>query len=114
MFVRQSVEKRLFLNHRFQCLNHDNGLLNPQGWRDTTPGLDRMPFIHVNHSTGGEVARYLGRHGSKRAAKAVWIGVAPPLTLKTAAHPGGLPMEAFDQIRAAVHNDRAQFFKGPR
>jgi len=57
------------------------------------------------------VARYLGRHGSKRAAKAVLIGAVPPLMLKTAVNPGGLPMEAFDQIRAAVLNDRAQFFK---
>jgi non-heme chloroperoxidase len=68
--------------------------------------------IHVGHSTGGgEVARYIGRHGTKRVAKAVLIGAVPPLMLKTAANPGGLPLEAFDQIRAAVLADRAQFFK---
>src|SRR5881398_3793538 len=74
--------------------------------------LDLKNAIHVGHSTGGgEVARYIGRHGTKRVAKAVLIGAVPPLMLKTAANPGGLPMEAFDQIRAAVLADRAQFFK---
>lgn len=58
---------------------------------------------HAGHSTGGgEVARYIGRHGTKRVAKPVLIGALPPLMLKTAANPGGLPMEAFDQIRAGV------------
>jgi non-heme chloroperoxidase len=57
------------------------------------------------------VARYIGRHGTKRVAKAVLIGAVPPLMLKTAANPGGLPIEAFDQIRAAVLADRSQFFK---
>src|SRR2546427_701357 len=68
--------------------------------------------VHIGHSTGGgEVARYIGRHGTKRVAKAVLIGAVPPLMLKTPANPGGLPMEAFDQIRAGVLNDRSQFFK---
>jgi non-heme chloroperoxidase len=68
--------------------------------------------IHVGHSTGGgEVARYIGRHGTTRVAKAVLIGAVPPLMLKTPANPGGLPMEAFDQIRTAVKADRSQFFK---
>jgi len=57
------------------------------------------------------VARYIGRHGTKRVAKAVLISAVPPLMLKTAANPGGLPMEAFDQIRAAVQADRSQFWK---
>jgi non-heme chloroperoxidase len=66
----------------------------------------------VGHSTGGgEVARYIGRHGTKRVAKAVLIGAVPPLMLKTPANPGGLPMEAFDDIRAGVVADRSQFFK---
>ncbi len=66
----------------------------------------------MGHSTGGgEVARYIGRYGTKRVAKAVLIGAVPPLMLKTAANPGGLPMEVFDQIRAGVLADRAQFFK---
>ena len=68
--------------------------------------------IHIGHSTGGgEVARYIGRHGTDRVAKAVLIGAVPPLMLKTVANPGGLPMEAFDQLRAAVQADRSQFFK---
>ena len=74
--------------------------------------LDLKKAIHVGHSTGGgEVARYIGRHGSKRVAKAVLIGAVPPLMLKTAANPGGLPIEVFDGIRANVLADRSQFFK---
>ena len=74
--------------------------------------LDLKDAIHVGHSTGGgEVARYIGRHGTKRVAKAVLISAVPPLMLKTAANPGGLPIEAFDQIRAAVQADRSQFWK---
>jgi non-heme chloroperoxidase len=66
----------------------------------------------VGHSTGGgEVTRYIGRHGTKRVAKAVLIGAIPPLMLKTAANPGGLPIDVFDQLRAAVVADRAQFWK---
>ena len=74
--------------------------------------LDLKNAVHVGHSTGGgEVARYIGRHGSTRVAKAVLIGAVPPLMLKTAANPGGLPMDVFDGIRAAVLGDRSQFFK---
>ena len=74
--------------------------------------LDLKNAIHVGHSTGGgEVARYIGRHGTKRVAKAVLIGAVPPLMLKTPSNPAGTPMEAFDQLRAAVQADRAQFFK---
>ncbi len=74
--------------------------------------LDLKNAIHVGHSTGGgEVARYIGRHGTKRVAKAVLISAVPPLMLLTAANPGGLPMEAFDQIRAGVLADRSQFFQ---
>ncbi|TLZ69433.1 MAG: alpha/beta hydrolase, partial [Methanobacteriota archaeon] len=74
--------------------------------------LDLKDAVHVGHSTGGgEVARYIGRHGTKRVAKAVLIGAIPPLMLKTNANPGGTPIEAFDQIRGAVLADRAQFFK---
>jgi non-heme chloroperoxidase len=66
----------------------------------------------VGHSTGGgEVTRYIGRHGTKRVAKAVLIGAIPPLMLKTPANPGGLPIDVFDQLRAAVVADRAQFWK---
>jgi non-heme chloroperoxidase len=74
--------------------------------------LDLKNAIHVGHSTGGgEVARYIGRHGTGRVAKAVLIGAVPPLMLKTAANPGGLPIEVFDQIRAGVHADRSQLWK---
>jgi len=74
--------------------------------------LDLKNAIHVGHSTGGgEVARYIGRHGTKRVAKAVLIGAVPPLMLKTATNPGGLPIEVFDGIRAGVLADRSQFFK---
>ena len=73
--------------------------------------LDLHNAVHVGHSTGGgEVARYIGRHGTSRVAKAVLIGAVPPLMLKTAANPGGLPIEAFDAIRAGVTADRSQFF----
>ena len=66
----------------------------------------------MGHSTGGgEVARYIGRHGTKRVAKAVLIAAVPPLMLKTAANPEGLPMEVFDGIRAALTKDRSQFYK---
>ena len=68
--------------------------------------------IHVGHSMGGgEVARYIGRHGTARVAKAVLIGTVTPLMLKTAANPAGLPIDAFDKIRAGVLADRSQFFK---
>src|SRR5436309_466781 len=74
--------------------------------------LDLKDAIHVGHSTGGgEVARYIGRHGTRRVAKAVLIGAIPPLMLKTPANAGGLPIEVFDQIRAGVLADRSQFFK---
>jgi non-heme chloroperoxidase len=74
--------------------------------------LDLKDAIHVGHSTGGgEVARYIGRHGTKRVAKAVLISAVPPLMLKTEANPGGLPMEVFDELRANVAADRSQFFK---
>jgi non-heme chloroperoxidase len=77
-----------------------------------TRALDLKDAIHVGHSTGGgEVTRCIGRHGTKRVAKAVLIGAVPPLMLKTAANPGDLPIEAFDQLRAAVQSDRSQFFK---
>jgi non-heme chloroperoxidase len=74
--------------------------------------LDLKDAIHVGHSTGGgEVARYVGRHGTKRAAKAVLIGAVPPLMLRTAANPGGLAIDVFDGIRKGVLSDRSQFFK---
>ena len=84
----------------------------PTTWPSLSKQLDLKNAIHVGHSTGGgEVARYIGRHGTERVAKAVLIGAVPPLMLKTAANPGGLPIEVFDGIRAGVLADRSQFFK---
>jgi non-heme chloroperoxidase len=74
--------------------------------------LDLTDAIHVGHSTGGgEVTRYIGRHGTSRVAKAVLVDAVPPLMLKTPANPGGLPIEVFDDIRAGVIADRSQYFK---
>jgi non-heme chloroperoxidase len=74
--------------------------------------LDLKNAVHVGHSTGGgEVARYVGRHGTKRVTKAVLIGAIPPLMLKTGANPGGLPIEVFDGLRANVVADRSAFWK---
>jgi len=74
--------------------------------------LDLKGAVHVGHSTGGgEVARYIGRHGSKRVAKAVLIGAVPPQMVDSPKYPGGLPMSVFDGIRANVLADRSQFWK---
>ena len=74
--------------------------------------LDLNGVILVGHSTGGgEVARYIGRHGTSRVAKAVLLGAVPPLMLKTESNPGGLPRDVFDGIRAGVAADRSQFYK---
>jgi len=120
-------DQMLFLAERgYRCIAHDrrgHGRSN-QPWdgnnMDTyaddlaavVEKLDLSNAIHVGHSTGGgEVARYISRYGTKRVAKAVLIGAVPPLMLKTAANPGGLPIEVFDQLRAGVLADRSQFFK---
>jgi non-heme chloroperoxidase len=74
--------------------------------------LDLREAVLVGHSTGGgEVTRYIGRYGTSRVAKAMLVGAIPPLMLKTEANPGGLPMEAFDQLRAGLTADRSQFYK---
>ncbi len=74
--------------------------------------LDLHDAVLVGHSTGGgEVTRYIGRHGTARLAKAVLVDAIPPLMLKTEANPGGQPIEAFDQIRAGVTTDRSQYYK---
>jgi non-heme chloroperoxidase len=73
--------------------------------------LDLEDAVHIGHSTGGgEVARYLGRHGTSRAAKAVLIGAVPPIMVKSDKNPGGLPLEVFDGFRAALVANRAQFY----
>jgi non-heme chloroperoxidase len=74
--------------------------------------LDLTNAVHVGHSTGGgEVARYIARHGTPRVAKAVLIGAIPPLMLRTPSNPGGLPIDVFNDIRKSVLTDRSQFFK---
>jgi len=74
--------------------------------------LDLHDAVLVGHSTGGgEVARYIGRHGTARLAKAVLVGAIPPLMLKTETNPGGLPIAVFDQLRAGLSADRSQFYK---
>jgi non-heme chloroperoxidase len=120
-------DQMLFLaSHGLRCIAHDrrgHGR-SSQPWNgndlDTyaddlatvVEALDLKDAIHVGHSTGGgEVARYIGRHGTSRVAKAVLISAIPPLMLKTADNPGGLPIEAFDEIRAGVLADRSQFFE---
>jgi len=120
-------DQMLFLASRgYRCIAHDrrgHGR-SSQPWdgneMDTyaddlaalVEALKLQDAIHVGHSTGGgEVARYIGRHGTGPVAQAVLISAVPPLMLKTAANPGGLPMDAFDQIRAGVLADRSQFFK---
>ena len=74
--------------------------------------LDLKEVTLVGHSTGGgEVARYIGRHGTKRVAKAVLVAAVPPIMLKSAANPEGLPMEVFDNLRSSLARDRSQFYK---
>ncbi|QKQ74803.1 alpha/beta fold hydrolase [Nostoc sp. TCL240-02] len=74
--------------------------------------LDLNDVVLVGHSTGGgEVTRYIGRHGTNRVAKVVLVGAVPPLMLKTEANPGGLPIEVFNSIRTGVANDRSQFYE---
>jgi non-heme chloroperoxidase len=120
-------DQMMFLGERgYRCIAHDrrgHGR-SSQPWKgndmDTyaddlaalVSALDLKDAIHVGHSTGGgEVTRYIGRHGTKRIAKAVLISAIPPLMLKTPNNPKGLPMEVFDQLRAGVLADRQQFFK---
>ncbi|WP_256660477.1 alpha/beta fold hydrolase [Pseudomonas sp. G(2018)] len=74
--------------------------------------LDIRNAVHIGHSTGGgEVARYVAKHGRGRVAKAVLIGAVPPIMLRTANNPGGLPLEVFDGLRKAVADNRAQFYR---
>jgi non-heme chloroperoxidase len=114
------------VSHGYRCIAHDrrgHGR-SSQPWNgndmdtyadDLAAIVDTLGLssaIHIGHSTGGgEVARYIGRQGTKRVAKVVLIGSVTPLMVKTPANAGGLPMDAFDKIRAGVLADRSQFFK---
>ena len=120
-------DQMLFLGaHGFRVIAHDrrgHGR-SSQPWNgnnldtyaddlaELVAALDLHDAVHVGHSTGGgEVARYIARHGTTRVAKAVLIGAIPPLMVKTPANPGGLPIDLFDGMRSSVLADRAQFFK---
>jgi non-heme chloroperoxidase len=123
-----AFEDQMFFltNHGFRCIAADrrgHGR-SGQSWdgndldtyaddlAELTAHLNLTDAVHIGHSTGGgEVARYIGRHGTSRVAKAVLIGAIPPLMLKTSANPLGLPIEVFDGLRSNVQADRAQFFK---
>jgi len=112
--------------HGFRCIAHDrrgHGR-SSQPWQgndmdtyaddlaELVSQLNLTDAVHVGHSTGGgEVARYIGRHGTKRVAKAVLVGAVPPVMVKKESNPGGTPIEAFDAIRAGVLADRSQFWK---
>jgi non-heme chloroperoxidase len=120
-------DQMLFLSsHGYRCIAHDRRghgrSSQPSNGNDMdtyaddlaalVKALDLKNVIHVGHSTGGgEVARYIGRHGSARVAKAVLISAVPPLMLKTANNPEGLPLEVFNDLRAKTLADRAQFSK---
>jgi non-heme chloroperoxidase len=115
-----------FLNHGYRVIAHDrrgHGRSAQVGeghdmdhYADdlaaVTAHLDLKDAVHVGHSTGGgEVVRYLARHGESRVAKAVLISSVPPLMMKTAANPGGLPKEVFDGLQAQLAANRAQFYR---
>jgi non-heme chloroperoxidase len=115
-----------FLNHGYRVIAHDrrgHGRSTQTGdghdmdhYADDlaalTAHLDLHNAIHVGHSTGGgEVARYLGRHGETRVAKAALISAVPPLMVKTAANPQGLPKEVFDGFQAQLAANRSQFYR---
>jgi non-heme chloroperoxidase len=120
-------EQMFFLASRgYRCIAHDrrgHGR-SSQPWNgndldtyaddlaELVHALDLHNAVHVGHSTGGgEVTRYLGRHGTQRAAKAVLIGAIPPVMLKSPTNSAGTPIAVFDQLRAGVQADRAQFWK---
>ncbi len=119
-------DQMLFLaSHGFRCIAQDrrgHGR-SSQPWNgndldtyaddlsELLEALDINDAVMVGHSTGGgEVTRYMGRHGTGRVSKAVLVSAIPPLMLKTAANPGGLPIEVFDGIRADLLRDRAQYY----
>jgi non-heme chloroperoxidase len=123
-----AFENQMFflVSRGYRCIAHDrrgHGR-SSQPWQgndldayaddlaELTEKLDLRDAIHIGHSTGGgEVARYIGRHGTKRVAKVAMIEAIPPLMLRTDTNPAGLPISVFDEMRSAVISDRSQFFK---
>jgi len=116
----------LVASHGYRAVAHDRrgGGRSDQPWygnnldayaddlAELMEGLNLYDAVLVGHSTGGgEVTRYIGRHGTSRVAKVVLLGAIPPLMLKTAANPGGLPIEVFDELRAGLTADRSRFYK---
>lgn len=119
------AQMMFFLNHGYRVIAHDRRGHGRSTQTDSghdmdhyaddlaalTEHLDLKEAVHVGHSTGGgEVVRYLARHGASRVAKAVLIAAVPPLMLKTEANPGGLPLEVFANFQAQVASNRAQFY----
>jgi non-heme chloroperoxidase len=120
-------DQMIFLaDHGYRCIAHDRRGHGRSGqpWNgndmdtyadDLATLVDKLGLkdaIHVGHSTGGgEVARYIGRHGTRRVAKAVLIGAVPPLMLKTPANPGGLPRDVFDGLRSGSLADRSKLYQ---
>lgn len=117
---------KLMVDNGFRAVAHDRrgGGRSGQPWDGNNldtyaddlaaviEGLDLQNVILVGHSTGGgEVTRYVGRHGTGRVAKVVLLGAIPPLMLKTEANPDGLPIDVFDEIREGVATDRSQYYK---
>jgi non-heme chloroperoxidase len=120
------TQMMFFLNHGFRVIAHDRrGHGRSSQTADghdmdhyaddlaaLTAHLDLRNAIHIGHSTGGgEVARYIGRHGESRVAKAVLISSVPPIMVKTSSNPGGLPKDVFDGLQAQVATNRAQFYR---
>jgi non-heme chloroperoxidase len=123
-----AFEDQMFFlaSHGYRCIAHDrrgHGR-SSQPWNgndldtyaddlaELTSKLDLREAIHIGHSTGGgEVARYIGRHGTRRVARAVLISAIPPRLMKSSANPAGVPKEVFDDIRKNVLTDRSQFWK---
>ena len=119
------AQMMFFLQHGYRVIAHDRRGHGRSSQTDTgnemdtyaadvaelAAALDLRDAIHVGHSTGGgEVARYVARHGAGRVSKAVLISAVPPIMVRTETNPGGLPMEVFDQIRAGTAFNRAQFY----
>lgn len=122
-----AFEDQMFFlaSHGYRCIAHDRRGHGRSGqpWvgndldhyaddlAELVELLDLRDAIHVGHSTGGgEVTRYIGRHGTKRVAKAVLIGAIPPVMVQKPSNPGGTPLQEFDKLRAAVQSDRSKFW----